>query len=78
MKFGQFEVTTVTFGTFRLDGGAMFGSVPKNLWSKRIPADAENCIPLAARCLHITTKDRQILVDVGLGEKWEREATSDI
>lgn len=71
MKFGQFEVTTVTFGTFRLDGGAMFGSVPKNLWSKRISADAENCIPLAARCLHITTKDRQILVDLGLGDKWE-------
>jgi len=73
MKFGPFEVKTITFGTFRLDGGAMFGSVPKNLWSKRIAADAENCIPLAARCLHITYNDRQILVDVGLGDKWEQK-----
>jgi glyoxylase-like metal-dependent hydrolase (beta-lactamase superfamily II) len=73
MKFGTFEVTTVTFGTFRLDGGAMFGSVPKNLWSKRIAADEENCIPLAARCLLITAADRKILVDVGLGDKWEKK-----
>ena len=71
MIFGPFEIQEVLFGTFRLDGGAMFGSVPKNLWSKRIPADAENCIPLAARCLLVKSAGRKILIDVGLGEKWE-------
>ena len=70
MKFGKYDVRTVLFGRFRLDGGAMFGSVPKNLWAKRIPADNENCIPMAARALLVRGEGRVVLVDVGLGEKW--------
>lgn len=59
---------------FRLDGGAMFGSVPKNLWSKAIAVDSENCIPLAARSLLIEGDGKKILVDVGMGEKWSEKS----
>ncbi len=48
----------------------MFGSVPKNLWGKRIEPDDENCIPLVTRSLWITYGDRRILVDCGMGELW--------
>ncbi len=48
----------------------MFGSVPKNLWERRIAADSENCIPLAARSLLLRSATRLILVDSGIGEKW--------
>ncbi len=64
------QISFPLFGTFRLDGGAMFGSVPKNIWAQRITCDDENCIPLATRSMLIRTKDRCVLVDVGLGEKW--------
>jgi glyoxylase-like metal-dependent hydrolase (beta-lactamase superfamily II) len=70
MRFRGFDVEAVLFGTFRLDGGAMFGSVPKNIWAKRIAADDENCIPMAARGLLIRRAKRTILVDLGMGDKW--------
>lgn len=70
MKLGRFTIQEVVFGSFRLDGGCMFGSVPKNLWSKSIAADDQNCIPLVCRSLLIRDKDRVFLVDVGMGEKW--------
>ena len=73
MRFGDFEVQSFLFGTFRLDGGAMFGPVPKNIWSKRIQADEENCIPMAARSLLIKRAGRTILVDTGCGDKWEEK-----
>lgn len=74
MKLGDYSISEITWGMFRLDGGAMFGSVPKNLWSKIIPVDEENCIPLAARSLLIEGKGRKILVDVGMGEKWSEKS----
>lgn len=70
---GPYSISTIVMGTFRLDGGAMFGSVPRNLWEKRISPDTENCIPLAARCLLIRGADRNILVDVGPGDKWDEK-----
>lgn len=72
ITIGSLEVTAHNFGFFRLDGGAMFGSVPKNLWSKRISADEENCIRLATRCLlvHDPKAQRRFLIDVGMGDKW--------
>lgn len=70
MKLGRFTIQEVLFGHFRLDGGCMFGSVPKNLWVKSITADEENCIPLVCRSLLIRDEDRVFLVDVGMGEKW--------
>jgi glyoxylase-like metal-dependent hydrolase (beta-lactamase superfamily II) len=67
---GEITVSVHNFGFFRLDGGAMFGSVPKNLWAKRIAGDQENCIPLALRALKINIGNRAFLVDVGIGDKW--------
>ncbi len=56
-------------GNFKLDGGAMFGVVPKSLWNKTNPADANNMIDIAARCLLIEDGDRLILIDTGMGDK---------
>jgi len=60
-----------------LDGGAMFGVVPKPLWERRIPADARNRIPLALRCLLIEHDDGLVLIDTGIGNK-ENDKFKDI
>ena len=52
-------------GNFKLDGGAMFGVVPKSLWSRTNPADSNNMIDIAARSLLIEDGDRLILIDTG-------------
>ena len=59
----------VETGNFKLDGGAMFGVVPKSIWTRTNPADSNNMIDLAARCLLIEDGDRLILIDSGLGNK---------
>jgi glyoxylase-like metal-dependent hydrolase (beta-lactamase superfamily II) len=56
-------------GNFKLDGGAMFGVVPKAIWNKTNPADANNLIDIAARCLLIEDGSRLILIDTGMGDK---------
>lgn len=56
-------------GNFKLDGGAMFGVVPKSIWNRTNPADSNNMIDIAARCLLIEDSDRLILVDSGMGNK---------
>lgn len=56
-------------GNFKLDGGAMFGVVPKSLWQRTNPADANNMIDIAARCLLIEDENRLILIDTGMGNK---------
>ena len=56
-------------GHFKLDGGAMFGVVPKSIWSKTNPADQNNMVDIAARCLLIENGNRLILVDTGMGNK---------
>lgn len=56
-------------GNFKLDGGAMFGVVPKSLWNRTNPADANNMIDIAARCLLIEDGNRLILIDTGMGDK---------
>jgi len=56
-------------GNFKLDGGAMFGVVPKTIWSKTNPADQNNLIDIAARCLLIEDGNRLILIDTGMGNK---------
>ena len=56
-------------GNFKLDGGAMFGVVPKTIWNKTNPADVNNLIDIAARCLLIENNNRLILIDTGLGNK---------
>ncbi len=59
----------VNAGHFKLDGGAMFGVVPKSLWMRTNPADANNMIDIAARCLLIENGKRLILIDTGMGNK---------
>lgn len=55
--------------SFKLDGGACFGVVPKSIWEKYVKADENNMIPLSSRCLLADTGERVILVDVGMGDK---------
>jgi glyoxylase-like metal-dependent hydrolase (beta-lactamase superfamily II) len=73
MKVGRWEIAGALDGTFGLDGGAMFGIVPRPLWEKVIAPDARNRIPLAARCLLARDRDarRVVLVDDGLGDRWD-------
>lgn len=63
------KLHAIEAGNFKLDGGAMFGVVPKVLWNKTNPADANNQIDLAARCLLIEDGNRLILIDTGMGNK---------
>src|SRR5215217_2283204 len=60
---------TIETGLFKLDGGAMFGVVPKTIWQKSNPADANNMCTWAMRCLLIEDGDRLILIDAGIGDK---------
>ncbi|WP_128544400.1 MBL fold metallo-hydrolase [Larkinella soli] len=62
-------VHTIDTGLFKLDGGAMFGVVPKALWNKQNPADENNRCTWAMRCLLLETGNRLVLVDTGLGDK---------
>jgi glyoxylase-like metal-dependent hydrolase (beta-lactamase superfamily II) len=66
---GAFRIHALDAGSQKLDGGAMFGVVPKPLWQKRIPADDRNRIPLALRCLLVETPDALVLIDNGVGNK---------
>jgi glyoxylase-like metal-dependent hydrolase (beta-lactamase superfamily II) len=69
MKFGKFNLFIISDGQFWLDGGAMFGIVPKILWNKLNPADEMNRIELGLNCLLIQSPENNILVDTGLGKK---------
>lgn len=63
------KLYTIEAGHFKLDGGAMFGVVPKSIWNKLNPADENNMISLATRCLLIEDGDRLMLIDNGMGDK---------
>lgn len=69
MKLGAFEIYPVSDGRFRLDGGAMFGVVPKVMWEKCCPTDESNRISLSLTALLIRANGKHILVDTGLGSK---------
>ena len=73
MKFGKFELFLIEDGEFRLDGGAMFGVVPKVLWQKSDPPDDRNRITLHANCLLVKTGKANVLIDTGLGMKWDEK-----
>jgi glyoxylase-like metal-dependent hydrolase (beta-lactamase superfamily II) len=70
MQFGDYRVETIPDTEFRLDGGAMFGVVPRNLWSKFCPPDDQNRIRLNMNCLYVEAGGERILIDTGIGEKW--------
>jgi len=71
MRLGKFKVYPVLDGYFRLDGGAMFGVVPKVFWQKTNPADKANRILLALRCCLIHTPNELVLIDTGIGHKFQ-------
>lgn len=70
MIFGDYRVEVIPDCEFRLDGGAMFGVVPRNLWAKPCPPDDQNRIRMNMNCLFIETGSDRILVDTGIGDKW--------
>jgi glyoxylase-like metal-dependent hydrolase (beta-lactamase superfamily II) len=74
-KLGDLRIHEIEAGLQRLDGGAMFGVVPKPLWERRIPADERNRIPLALRCLLVETPDELVLIETGLGNKENEKFT---
>ncbi|MFT7588617.1 MAG: glyoxylase-like metal-dependent hydrolase (beta-lactamase superfamily II) [Limisphaerales bacterium] len=67
------ELISIHTGTFKLDGGAMFGVVPKALWSRKITPDAFNRCTWAMRCMVVSEGDRLILIDTGLGDKQDEK-----
>ena len=69
IQLGAFRVHAIEAGLQWLDGGAMFGVVPKPLWERHIPADERNRIPLALRCLLVETPDQLVLIETGVGNK---------
>ncbi len=70
MHFGDYRVEIVPDTEFRLDGGAMFGVVPRTLWSRVCPPDDQNRIRMNMNCVFIETVDQRILIETGIGEKW--------
>lgn len=69
MKIGDYELFPVQTGLFKLDGGAMFGVVPKNLWTKTNPSDELNRIDMCTRALLLKSREKIILIDTGIGYK---------
>ena len=78
MRFGSFELHWIETGDLWLDGGAMFGVVPKALWSRQLPPDAQNRIPMTMRCLLIRSLNtgRLYLVDNGAGNKFNEKMSA--
>ncbi|MAT81330.1 MAG: hypothetical protein CMJ29_06745 [Phycisphaerae bacterium] len=62
--------TLLRAGNFRLDGGSMFGVIPKAIWQKMVAPDTDNCIPLQTNCLLLELDGSRVLVDTGNGGKW--------
>ncbi|RMD50772.1 MAG: MBL fold metallo-hydrolase [Ignavibacteria bacterium] len=73
MKIGKYDLIPLETGTFGLDGGAMFGIIPKPLWERTNPADEKNRIKLGARCLLLKSNDKNILIDTGVGSYWDEK-----
>ena len=76
MKIGAYDLYAIETGRFRLDGGAMFGVVPRSLWEKTNPPDERNRITLAARALLVVGSGKVILIDVGNGDKFDEKFRS--
>ena len=73
MRIGRYELSSVVDARFAVDGGALFGVVPRPLWERQIAPDARNRVAIVARCLVAVDRDarRVILVDTGLGQRWD-------
>ena len=73
LKIGKYTIEEIKTGTFALDGGAMFGIIPKPLWEKTNPPDEKNRISLGARCLLLQSESRKILIETGIGNGWDEK-----
>lgn len=73
LKLGDFDIHGLRDGYFYLDGGAMFGVVPKTLWEKKCPADSKNRIKLALNSILIKTPRALVLVETGIGTKMDQK-----
>ncbi|HWF44012.1 MAG TPA: MBL fold metallo-hydrolase [Candidatus Kapabacteria bacterium] len=76
MTIGPYTLSPIETGRFALDGGAMFGVVPKNLWSRTNPADDQNRIEMALRALLVQGDGMNILIDTGMGSKYDDKTKS--
>lgn len=74
MKIGKYHLYTINSSFFGLDGGAMFGIIPKPLWEKTNPADEVNRVTLATRNLLLVSDSKKILIDTGMGNKWDEKS----
>ena len=73
MKIGKYELHSIESGTLMLDGGAMYGVVPKPLWERNSPADEKNRIKLTTRHLLLLSDEKKILIDTGAGKNWNEK-----
>ena len=71
MKVGNYTLYNIETSQFSLDGGAMFGIIPKTLWEKEVPADEYNRIQMVTRSLLVVSNERKIIIDTGNGDKWD-------
>ena len=68
MKFGNFEIFSIVENSFKIDGGAMFGVVPKIIWEKLSPPDEKNRVKLDLNLLLVISEKENILIDAGMGD----------
>ena len=73
MKIGDYDLYSIETSEFSLDGGAMFGIVPKPIWEREAPSDALNRIDMVTRSLLLCSYEKKILIDTGNGTKWEEK-----
>ena len=73
MKIGKYDLYSVETSEFGLDGGAMFGIIPKPVWEKKVPADELNRVNMVTRSLLLVSDEKKILIDTGNGTKWEEK-----
>jgi len=76
LKIGKYKIKVLETAKFALDGGAMFGIIPKPLWQKTNPVDSLNRVSLSSNCLLLESENKKILVDTGLGNKWDEKSKS--
>ena len=73
MKIGKYDLYSIETSEFGLDGGAMFGIIPKPVWEKKVSADELNRVNMVTRSLLLVSDEKKILIDTGNGTKWEEK-----
>jgi glyoxylase-like metal-dependent hydrolase (beta-lactamase superfamily II) len=71
MQLGKFDLAALSDGVFALDGGQVFGVVPKVLWEKKLAPDSRNRVPMGLNCLMVRTGKQNILIETGIGDKFD-------